>query len=221
MFAPESSAAFGVNPQQQQQQQQQHEAGEGGCFGIIGGGSSHDNNNAPPSSLSADLAKEMNELSVNEREKVCDDIHGVAEIPVEAPEFVAECVARFDQALTELPQKMRRKALERAFFLKPDLDKDTKFKLLFLRADYYDPFKAARRFAKYFEDKLALFGEAKLMKKITLDDLTEEDMEVFDAGFFVILPNKDAAGRPIWFGDVSKYDFSRATEMVRAGIIVF
>jgi hypothetical protein len=156
----------------------------------------------------------MNELSVNEREKVFDEIHGVSEIPVETPEFVAQCIAKFDQALLQLPQKLRRKALERAQFLNPSIGTDTKFKLLFLRADYYVAHKAARRFAKYFEDKLSLFGEGKLVKKITLDDLNEEDRKVFDSGFFVVLAHKDTAGRPIWYGDGPKHDFSRATCMV-------
>jgi hypothetical protein len=101
---------------------------------------------------------------------------------------VASCIEKFNHEIAYLPRR-RRPALERAIFLKPSIETDVTFKLMFLRADYYDASKAARRLAKYFEDKLHLFGEDKLVKKITLDDLSEEDMEVFQTCFFMYVTN--------------------------------
>jgi hypothetical protein len=161
----------------------------------------------------AELARELNELSVNERETVFEEIHGVTELPEEAPDFVVECIKRFDHEIAELPKK-RRVALDKAIFLKPSIETDVKFKLMFLRAEYYDAFKAARRLTKYFENKQKLFGEDKLVKKITLDDLDKEDMELFQKGGFLILPHKDRSGRPICCADVSRFDFSRDISMV-------
>jgi len=160
------------------------------------------------------LTEELNALSVEEREKVFDDIHGVSEAQEETPEFVALCIEKLNAELKAVPKK-RRHALDRAFFLKPNLDKDNKFKLMFLRADNYDAFKSARRMSQYFTDKLELFGEEKLVKKITLDDLTEEDMEVFNTGFFKVLDEKDSVGRTIWLNDLPKYQFDRPLSVMR------
>jgi hypothetical protein len=160
------------------------------------------------------LAREMAALSMEEREKVLDDIHGVAQVQEETPEFVAQCIYQMDLALSKIP-KSKRRALDRAIFLKPSILTDEKFKLMFLRSDLYDPKKAAKRMVKYFEEKLLLFGDGKLAKKITLDFLEEQDMEILNVMGCVILPNKDQTGRPIWFFDVARYDFDRLDSLVR------
>jgi hypothetical protein len=74
----------------------------------------------------------------------------------------------------------------------------------------------------YFETKRLLFGDEKLAKKnITLEDLSQEDIEkTFLSGCFGV-PGvgghyKDAIGRPIVFVDSSKYDFNNYLSMVGA-----
>jgi hypothetical protein len=94
------------------------------------------------------LAREMNELSVNEREQVFDEIHGVAKGQEETPEFVANCLAQMDISLSVI-SKAKRKALDRAIFVKPSIETDADFKLMFLRTDDYDGLKAARRMTRY------------------------------------------------------------------------
>jgi hypothetical protein len=49
----------------------------------------------------------------------------------------------------------------------------------------------------YFNNKRMLFGEEKLVKKLTLDDLTPDDLEELETGAFQQLPEKDRCGRPI------------------------
>jgi hypothetical protein len=146
------------------------------------------------------LAKELFELSVQEREKVFDDIHGVGN-PEETPEFVAGRLAQLDVALA-LISRAKRKAFDRAIFFKPSMSQDRKFKLMFLRADCFDATKAAERMAKYFKVKLSLFGEAKLAKRITLDDLSDEDRADLRLKTF---HKNDPVGRPVWFFDFSEY----------------
>ena len=176
----------------------------------------------------ADLAKELNDLSATEREKVMNDVHGVAEVPnIETAEFVQSSFEKLDKALEEYPKSAAnpsRKAYDQAKFLKPTLvDSRTeyKFKLLFLRMDQYDPIRTAKRLLRYFEDKLRLFGVEKLAKTcITLDDLSDEDRRVFDNGYFLRLPHKDAAGRPIWSFDYSKIDFVNIQSTVRISVVL-
>jgi hypothetical protein len=160
------------------------------------------------------LAREMNELSVKERENLFDDIHGVAKIQEETPELVRTCLGEMDVALSMVP-KAKRKALDRAFFFKPSIQTDVKFKLMFLRADLYDAQKAAKRMAKFYEEKVQLFGEDKLMKKITLDDLEEGDVEKLNYVGCAVLPYKDQVGRPIFFFDIPRFDFDNPESMVR------
>jgi hypothetical protein len=132
----------------------------------------------------------------------------VAQVQEEAPEFVGKCIRTLDASIAEIPAKQR-KTLSRALFLKPTLETDTKFKLMFLHADYYDNQKAAQRMINYFDKKWMLFGEAKLVKRITMDDLSDEGMQVFKAGCTLVLPIKDQAGRPVFFFDYSKVDLKR------------
>jgi len=163
----------------------------------------------------ASLAKELNELSVQERERVFEEVHGVAQAQEETQDFVTDCVTQFDKALSELSYA-KRKELDRAFFLKPSIQKDWKFKLLFLRADQYNARQAAERMAKYFAHKLTLFGEDKLVKEITLDDLDQNDIEVLHKGANLVLPYTDRSGRPIWFTYSDKYEFGNLDSMMRA-----
>jgi hypothetical protein len=157
----------------------------------------------------ADLAKEMNGLSFEEREKVFDDVHGVAAAHDETPDFVEKCLRDFDTALAKV--KSSRKALNRALFLWPELKTDEAFKLRFLRSELFDCEKAAERMANYYEHKKTLFGEEKLVKTITMDDLSEGDSAVIKGDFVVELPFKDSQGRPVVFVDNSKLDFSSMT----------
>jgi hypothetical protein len=126
----------------------------------------------------------------------------------ETSDFMEKCIREFDAAIVALPERQR-KSFNRALFLWPKLETDTKFKLMFLRADNYDSEKAASRMAKYYDQKRVLFGEEKLVKKITMDDLNPEGQEVFTSGFMVTLPLKDQTGRPLFLVDSSKADFTR------------
>jgi hypothetical protein len=164
--------------------------------------------------IDAEIAKEMNELSVQERERVYEDIHGVAEVPNETLELVVTSLAALDRAILKI-SKPKRRILDRAFFLKPSLRDDNEFKLMFLRADSYDATKAAKRMVKFFEVKSRLFGDEKLVKRITLEDLDGKDVEVAVlSGSCLVLPRKDQTGRPIITYDISKFDHNYVAENV-------
>jgi hypothetical protein len=165
------------------------------------------------------LARDLNEMSFDERERVSEEVHGVAKTPEETPEFVKAAMEAFDRAIEVVP-KYKRQAMEKAFFLRPSFATDVQFKLLFFRADDFDPTDAVTRMIAYFETKRLLFGDDKLAKKtITLEDLSQEDIEkTFLSGCFGV-PEvgrhyKDAIGRPIVFVDSSKYDINNYLNMV-------
>eukprot|EP00339_Tiarina_fusa_P005404 CAMPEP_0117052190 /NCGR_PEP_ID=MMETSP0472-20121206/36081_1 /TAXON_ID=693140 ORGANISM="Tiarina fusus, Strain LIS" /NCGR_SAMPLE_ID=MMETSP0472 /ASSEMBLY_ACC=CAM_ASM_000603 /LENGTH=513 /DNA_ID=CAMNT_0004766733 /DNA_START=115 /DNA_END=1653 /DNA_ORIENTATION=+ len=181
-----------------------------------------DDDSSPYEGTDADLAKQMNELSVQEREKVLEEIHGVADAAEESPEFLQSCIQALDAAIAKIP-KAKRKALDKAFFLRPqyqqnDNNHHNKFKLMFLRADYYDPQKAAKRMAKFFDWKLKIFGEAGFVKDIALeDDLGEDDVieTAVLSGCSLQLPHRDQTGRPITMFDISKFDHDGHPKMLK------
>jgi hypothetical protein len=142
-------------------------------------------NNAHP--LDPALAEEMNRLSVKERELVLEEIHGVADAIEETPELVSSSLAKMRDIIVILTAKKYKRALDRALFLKPGIATDDKFHLLFLRAERFDPSKAASKMCRYFEHKMELFGYENLAKRITLEDLDENDMRALYEGSFQVI----------------------------------
>lgn len=142
------------------------------------------------------LAKELNELSIQEREKAYEDVHGVSKEFEETPELIEQSLADFE---VEIKKTKKKSAHDKAFFLNSKYARNREFRVMFLRADNFDVKKAAKRIILHFESKLELFGANKLVKDITLDDLDEDDMEVLLSGSFQSLPTKDQAGRAVIF----------------------
>ena len=152
------------------------------------------------------LSDELKRLTIHEREKVTEDIHGIAEVIDETPEFIDAQIQQFDAEITKLRKRHARitssdfaVAYEKALFLNPRLvQQDQDFKLMFLRGDSFHADKAASRMMMYFTTKLELFGLDKLCKQpITLDDLDEDDTECLYSGAIQPLKLKDRAGRRV------------------------
>ena len=143
------------------------------------------------------LVEELNALSVRERESVYNAIHGMSNLSEETPELLDTSMKSLKTAIELIPKK-KRHALDRALFLKPTLIHDKAFLLMFLRADCFDTIEAADRMNKFFDMKLELFGENKLVERITYEDLDEEDREFVDSGCVNTLGYKDSKGRPVW-----------------------
>jgi len=121
-------------------------------------------------------------------------VHGVNEIQEETPSFLAGRIEALKTELSKYPMTKRR-SFDRACFLRPTLENDEKLFLIFLRGTRFDVKAAARLLCIHFDHKLELFGEAKLPKTITLEDLDDDDLEVFKTGSYIIVPKKDRSGR--------------------------
>ena len=151
----------------------------------------------------SDIAKEMNALSVEERNEVYDDIHGCPSTKDEIRLEIFKLCKQMDTTISQMPA-IQKKSYNKALLLCPTLKYDIVWKVMFLRADQYSPSKAARRLVKYYDMKHELWGDDLLVKRITLDDLTENDLHWNRIGFQNVLPIKDQAGRPIFFLDSTK-----------------
>jgi hypothetical protein len=146
------------------------------------------------------VAKQMTSLSMEDREKVYYDLHGVSEEVKETPEMVASSLLQLELELQKL-QLQQKYAYEAAKSMNPSYVQNPEFQLKFLRADLFDAPKAAFRLARHFQNKLELFGRDKLARDIQQDDLDKETIDALYSGYAQTLPLRDRAGRlvHIWF----------------------
>jgi hypothetical protein len=147
-----------------------------------------------PEEIDALIAREMNRMSFEEREKALDDVHGIGEVEEEDPAIVSSCLEEFEDHLTAIKQDTAyalAEAMSRKYVSARNL------RMMFLRAVRYAPKDAAERMVRFFELKKSLFGAEKLVKDITLDDLDEDDMDTLKTGCVQASPLTDMAGRPI------------------------
>jgi hypothetical protein len=145
------------------------------------------------------IASELNRLSRNERNFVLQDIHGVADLVDETPDFVSSAMNKLQMELDSFAMKdcQRNPQTPSAYTMatrqQPThhqrLDPDVL--LSFLRAEQFKVKKAADRIVRYFDEKRTLFGPDKLSRRIRLDDLDEESMTCLQCGRMQLLPTRD------------------------------
>jgi hypothetical protein len=147
---------------------------------------------------SALLARELNRMSMQEREQVLYEVHGVAEAIKEQPDFVNTRLSQFD---TELDNIQGKAAYNQALLLDPRYVRNLNFRLQLLRSTRFNAKEATVRMVRHFQCKLELFGTEKLVKDIRLADLNKEDLACLESGFLQLLPMRDRAGRAVVFYD--------------------
>jgi hypothetical protein len=150
-----------------------------------------------PDETDAFFARELNKLSIKERDEVLQDVHGVSDVMSEDPTFVRQFLKDLDLELAKIPDADKAGYLQ-AKQQNPEYVRDEEFLLMFLRADSFDVRNAATRLLSFFQAKLELFGPDKLGKDITLDDLSQDDIECLESGYCQVLPGRDRAGRAIF-----------------------
>jgi hypothetical protein len=146
-------------------------------------------------SIESLLAKELNQLSLAEREKASYDLHGVADVVEERPEFVDKCLADLESEICRLEHN--KNAYEMAKKVNPEYICGRSFRLQFLRAECFLPKDAATRLVGFLEEKLLLFGPKPLARELLLSDLNQDDMVLLQSGFCSIVPLRDSAGRVV------------------------
>eukprot|EP00934_Nitzschia_sp_Nitz4_P005869 Nitzschia sp. Nitz4//scaffold28_size193895//21364//22833//NITZ4_001625-RA/size193895-augustus-gene-0.289-mRNA-1//1//CDS//3329545862//5859//frame0 len=156
-------------------------------------------------------------LSIVEREKALEELHGVADDTEETPDLLERCLHEIREELTKLPIR-RRKCWDRAVFLRPSLEHDDKHMLLFLRGSRFDAKDAAKRLAQHYEHKAELFGAERLPHQITLDDLDEDDIACISHVSFQPLKEKDQAGRAVFYFSFSDMKFKHWKNQVRTDV---
>lgn len=152
------------------------------------------NPNAVKQDLDSILAEAVLNMSLDSRNKALEEINGI-------PQRNSENPVQIESGLRDLESYIQSTKSGTAYEVAEAMDRsfvsNRDFRLMFLRTARYDPKAAADRTIKFLDLKRHLFGPAKLVKKITLEDLDDDDMEYLKSGATHILPQRDSAGRPI------------------------
>jgi hypothetical protein len=141
------------------------------------------------------LAQEFTRLTIQEREKSYEELHGVDDAVNETPEFVANSLRALDLELSKITKKDAYSLAEKQNSVYVT---NAKFRLSFLRTEHFDPRKAAKRLVGFLEGKLHYFGESLLTQRIKFSDLDKDDQECLKYGQMQVLPARDRGGRAIF-----------------------
>lgn len=146
------------------------------------------------------IADALQNMTLQERDSLYHELHGVADVVHETSGFLKECFRklRFElQKTSTHPSGMN----VRAFLVAEHEDFSyvhSKFHYkAFLRAERFDAKAAAIRMIRFFEFKSQAFGFQNLCKDITQDMLSEEDLQAYQEGVNQVLPCRDKMGRCI------------------------
>eukprot|EP00934_Nitzschia_sp_Nitz4_P002333 Nitzschia sp. Nitz4//scaffold80_size88189//78525//80210//NITZ4_005094-RA/size88189-augustus-gene-0.52-mRNA-1//-1//CDS//3329558651//2333//frame0 len=153
-------------------------------------------NRSNPREFDQGIAVQMNKLSLQERERTYEEIHGVSGVVHETPELLSLKLLEIGEALETIHPKV---AYDVALEMDRTYIESPKFRLMFLRAERFNAPKAAQRLALFLEKKLKFFGRSTLVRPILLADLSDDDIKTLGGGAFQILPSRDKSGRPIVF----------------------
>ena len=159
-----------------------------------------------PEMADAYLAETMNQMTIQDRQQVYEDIHGVSDNPIidleenemkgGGPKFVMRCLQELDDKIDSLPASQKQAYL---MAVGQDMEYVMSLRTMFLRSEVYNVPFAASRLCAFLEFKLTLFGVEKLARDILWSDLNQTDIDCLRTGYMQLLPGRDRSGRSILF----------------------
>jgi len=159
-----------------------------------------DDKNPSAAALDDLLSKELLKLSVEDRNDLQEEIHGVRCLaPEETPRFLEDSLRKLaieiDDVIPDSQKRAYLQSQERPVSAAFINDRD--FRLRFLRCELFDYRKAAIRMVRVCDCLLKLFGRYALERDILLSDFSNEELKVIRKGRMQILPFRDRSGRRI------------------------
>ena len=160
-----------------------------------------------PDEVENHLSSAFYNLNVQGREEINEEVHGVrCMAPEENPEMIKESLVQLSDELDsirvkpafdrcqELLDERRHQGFRGRSYVNSD-----EFRLRFLRADLFDPKKAARRLVMYLDFLMNLWNgkEELLLRQVRLSDLDKREHAILRVGNFQLLPYRDRSGRRI------------------------
>lgn len=141
-----------------------------------------------------ELAQQMNEMSVHEREKRYEEINGVPQIIEETEDMIKAAIDDFHEHVTSITDK---RWYDYARLQNRPYIEGARFRLMFLRAELFNVSRAVTRMLLFLEKKAKFFGADTIGRPLRWSDLDGETLKVLRSGDFQILPSRDRAGRPV------------------------
>lgn len=151
------------------------------------------------------IANEFDKLSLQQRNELYEEIHGVFTMAIEeSPELIEESLKKFQKELDEIDTKSKRsydiiaKQEENGF--SRNMIQGKEFRLRFLRTEFFDVPKAVKRMLGYINILHKIWGEVALkgfdgtMGWFLANDSEQAD---FRMGLLQLLPFRDRSGRKI------------------------
>lgn len=162
--------------------------------------------------MSSLIATEMNKLSFKEREEIYEDLHAISKQEEKTKEELEVLISQVKENISLI--RRNKQAYNKAAFLNPEYVESFDFLYIFLVAEKFHPGNTAQKIINHFAIKLDLFGPNRLAKKITYDDLDEDDKEALHTGSFQVL-GQDTAKRTIFFHRGSLHKYKTVDNQVR------
>lgn len=160
-----------------------------------------------PSEVDALLAQELNDMSLQERERAYEEIHGVhhdschmakdGKLLEHSPEEEAKIRQALAQMQGELDRTPEKAAYEEAVAMKSPLVGDSDFRTKFVYVENFDAPKATKRMISYLELAKQLFGVQALHRMVQWADLSPKALELMNQGELQIPQLRDQSHRRI------------------------
>jgi hypothetical protein len=153
----------------------------------------------PKATIDEILAREMNELSFNDRITIQEEIHCVKSNYIEeTPQLIESSLLRLPDEIHAVPPTDRA-AYDGALITDNTYIQSKDFCLMFLRASLFDVKKAAWALTRYTELVFKLFGPEALKRPLQFSDLNTTEQDEMRKGCYQVLPTRDRAGRLVVF----------------------
>lgn len=153
-----------------------------------------------PGYVDSMLAKELHQMSFQDRIGIEEEIHGVHSMAVkETPDLINECMVQFQRELDATTIESKQ-AYEEALHMNEASRmyvQDWHFRLKFLRAERLDVKAAVRRFLLLLDGLKRYYGSFALERPLRHNDLDKSSKDLLRAGGIQVLPSRDRAGRLI------------------------
>ena len=151
------------------------------------------------------ISEGMTNMSMNERENVLHDLHGVSSIHQEDPDMVAKCIQEMNEVLARKSSSNNNNnnnssnhSLAFHYAWTNHREYVQSLFMMFLRCYHFQVEEASNRLMKHFEMKSELFGLDKVGRHIMIDDFSDDDLKCLRQGPYQILPVRDRAGRVVF-----------------------
>lgn len=146
------------------------------------------------------VSKDMLKYDLHQRNAMYEEIHGVRSLcPEETPELLSNTLFQLEKELDALPQRQKTAYVQSQEY--PDTYVNRRdVRLRFLRAELFNPAKAATRMAQFLDNTRDFFGPHTLKRPIRLSDFTRKELKVFHSGRLQLLPFRDRGGRRVIVG---------------------